>query len=158
MNKLLAIAVLSAASACANAATTCSLVSGLSLSFGSYDVLNGTPNDSLTNLTVSCSREGGPANISVTLGLGQGVNGTTVSTRRLGRVGGGDSISYGLYRDVGRSSVWGFSTGTDTMSQVINISNKSSAPATFSIYGRIPASQDVMQGTYTDTVQVTLTP
>ena len=44
----------------------------------------------------------------------------------------------------------------NTVSTNLSIPNKSSASATFIIYGRIPAGQDVSAGTYRDTVGVTL--
>jgi spore coat protein U-like protein len=74
----------------------------------------------------------------------------------LGPAGG--YMNYGLFRDVGRSAVWGFSPGVDTMGQTLSIPNRGSATATFNIYGRIPALQDVPVGSYTDSVTVTVSP
>jgi spore coat protein U-like protein len=142
----------------AQAATVCRLVSGNSVAFGAYDILSSSPNDTLVSVDVACDRDGGPANVSVNVGLNQGTNGTSVNARRLARVGGGDYLAYGLYRDVGRSAVWGFSSGVDTVTHILNVPNKGTASTTFTIYGRMPANQDVMAGSYSDTVQITVSP
>jgi spore coat protein U-like protein len=139
------------------AATTCSFVSGGGVAFGPYDTLSAAPTDSALDLRVSCSRSGGPQNVSVTVSLGIGSYGTSVSNRRMAG-GGGDFLSYGLFRDVSRSGAWGFTPGIDTVSQTISVPNKGSATATFTVYGRIPSQQDVSQGGYSDTIQVTLSP
>jgi spore coat protein U-like protein len=113
--------------------------------------------DTTLDVTITCSRDGGPQNTNLTVSLGLGSNGTSVTSRRM--VGpGGDLLTYGLFRDVSRSSPWGFTPAMDTVSQTIAVPNKGSASATFSVFGRIPALQDVSAGSYTDRVQVTLTP
>jgi spore coat protein U-like protein len=70
----------------------------------------------------------------------------------------GEFLAYGLYTDAGRSKVWGFSNGVNTMSQSLSVPNKSSRSTTFIIYGRVPALQDAAVGSYSDLVQVTVTP
>jgi spore coat protein U-like protein len=54
----------------------------------------------------------------------------------------------------------GFTPGdtddVDTMSQALRIPNTDSRSAEFTIYGRIPAVQDVSAGVYFDTVQLTI--
>lgn len=141
------------------AATICRLQSGGSVDFGPYDTFAATPADTTASVQVRCDRDGGPQNVSMTLGLGAGANGTSVNNRRMLQAGGtGDYLSYGLFRDVGRSSPWGFTVGVDAVTQMIAVPNKDSAIATFTIYGRIPAMQNVSVGTYTDRIQVTLTP
>lgn len=141
----------------APAAVVCRLVSGGSLGFGPYDFFAASPNDSLANVSVTCSRDGGPQNNTLLMRVDQGMNGTSVTARRLLHAGGaGDSLAYGLYRDVGRNNVWGTTDNVNTVSTNLSIPNKSSASATFIIYGRIPAGQDVSAGTYRDTVGVTL--
>jgi len=140
------------------AATLCHFATSGSIAFGLYDVLASTPNDTLVNVTVACERNGGPANVVLTVRLSQGSNGTSVTARRMGLIGGGDYLEYGLYRDVSRSSVWGFSDGIDTVSRSITVPNKGSASASFTIYGRIPAQQNVSVGTYSDSILLTVSP
>ena len=67
-----------------------------------------------------------------------------------------DYLSYGLYRDVNRSATWGSTDNVDTVSQILEIPNRESRAADFTIYGRVPAGQDVSAGTYSDSVQITI--
>lgn len=157
MSRALMLLVLCLAPLAAPAAVVCRLVSGGSLGFGAYDYFSASPNDSLASVTVSCARDGGPQHNTLLMRVDQGVNGTSVSARRLLHTGGsGDTLTYGLYRDVGRTNVWGTTDNVNTVSATLTIPNRSSAFATFIIYGRIPAGQDVSSGTYRDTVGVTL--
>ena len=143
----------------AAAATSCMLNVGGGMAFGSYDVLSAAPNDSVATVTALCTRNRGPQFVTVTVQLSQGSNGTSVSARRMRNIGpAGGYLNYNLFRDVARSAVWGFSTGVDTVSQTLSVPNRGSSTATFTIYGRIPAKQDVAVGSYTDTVTVTVTP
>jgi spore coat protein U-like protein len=145
----------------AQADTSCRLVSTPGIAFGVYDVLSPAPNDTLTNVLVSCERNGGPQVVTVTLRVGPGNNSNSVVARRMRQLSGGnDYLEYGLYRDVSRTSVWGVSDGVDTVSQTISIAvpNKGIQSGTFTVYGRIPALQDVSAGSYSDRVDLTLTP
>ena len=159
MNKLIALLCSMLLATTCWSATTCRIVSGGALAFGTYDVLSPSPDDSLLNVVISCFRTGGPQSTTVTMQLGQGTYGGSVSTRRMRQIGGlGDSLSYGLYRDVSRSSVWGSNVGIDTVSVTLAIPNNRSASTTFVIYGRIPPQQDVAAGNYTDAVQMSVSP
>lgn len=143
----------------AHAATECRFLTGGAVAFGSYDIFSAAPDDSLLNVYVQCTRNGGPQNVSVTLQLSAGLNGSSASARRMANSGSaGGYLSYGLFRDSGRTAVWGFSTGVDTVSQTLSIPNHGVALGTFVIYGRIPAQQDAAAGSYSDRVQMTLTP
>lgn len=139
------------------AATTCRFVTGGGVAFGPYDTLSASPVDTTLDLSISCNRNGGPQSISVTVSLGLGSNGTSINARRMAGASG-DFVAYGLYRDVSRSSVWGFTPGVDTVSRTIAVPNNGSASVTFNVFGRIPALQNVSAGSYGDSVQVTLTP
>jgi spore coat protein U-like protein len=61
-------------------------------------------------------------------------------------------LSYSLFRDSGRTLNWGNTVGTDTVA-----STGTGSAQTFTVYGRIPASQAVGPGTYQDTITVTVT-
>ena len=139
------------------AATTCRFVTGGGVAFGPYDTLSASPVDTTLDLSVSCTRNGGPQRVSVMVSLGLGSNSTSINARRM-LGASGDYLAYGLFRDVSRSSTWGFTPGVDTVSQTLSVPNKGAASVTFNVFGRIPALQDVSAGSYSDQVQVTLTP
>lgn len=159
MNRALLALVLAGCAQAAGAVTICRFVTGGTAIFGPYDALSSVPTDTVTSFRVRCDRNGGPANVTLTLALSAGAHGSSVASRAMKQVGGsGDLLSYGLYRDTGRSAVWGFSPGVDAGQQTINIPNKGSNFATFTIYGRIPSLQNVSAGSYGDSIQVTLSP
>lgn len=154
---LLAAAALALAPT-ARAAAVCGVTSSDGAAFGAYDVLSPTPTDTLALVRVRCeSVDPGNPNISLTLAIGPGNTGS-VNGRRMRQAGGTDTLGYGLFRDTGRSAVWGYTHGVDTLTQTVKVQNNRTAEATFTVYGRMPAQQDVAPGTYTDSVQVTLTP
>ncbi|CAG4884716.1 Sigma-fimbriae tip adhesin [Georgfuchsia toluolica] len=149
----LALALLSGA---AGAATTCTLAIS-NVAFGGYDVFSATSLDTSGSIKVTCTRSGG-ANPTVTLAIGSGAYGGSTATRKMKMNGGADFLAYNLYKDAGRTSVWGNVSGLDAFTQTLVVPNNSSAQLTATIFGRIPAGQDVMKGTYSDSVVVTVTP
>lgn len=158
MNRMAVFFCMALLATSAGADTLCRIVSGGGLAFGVYDGMSPTPTDTLSTVTVACDRNGGPRNIVVSMRLGQGYFGSSVQARRMQHTGGGDQLAYGLFRDVSRSSVWGYSDGIDTVTQAAVVPNNGSTSLNFTIYGRIPAQQNVSAGDYTDSVQITLTP
>ena len=158
MNKLAALIACALVAGAAGAATTCQ-IGATGLAFGSYDILAAAPNDSQANVLVTCARNGGPKNVTVMMALTEGQNGSSINARKMANTSRpGEFLSYGLYTDAGRSTVWGFSSGVNTVSKPLSVPNKSSASVTFNIYGRVPALQDAAVGNYSDLVQVTITP
>jgi len=102
--------------------------------FGSYNVFETTSNDSVGIITVNCSIE-----TPYTLKLSEGYGG--FNERRL--INGDNYLIYNLYTDTARNLIWGD-----------EISGKTTAE--YSIYGRIPARQNVSVGSYNDTIIITL--
>jgi spore coat protein U-like protein len=157
---LAACAVLAAPAAmAATANASCGIVSGTSTNFGVYDVVSTAPTDTVATITVRCENlDAGNPNTSLTIAIGGG-SGGSVNGRRMRHTGGStDILNYGLFRDSGRSAVWGATPNIDAMTQVVKVQNNRSAQALFTIYGRIPPLQDVTPGDYADQVQVTLSP
>lgn len=151
----LAFGVLEAANA---QTTSCRLNAGGSLVFAPYDGLSLAAGDSLTTVQVSCTRNGGPRTVDISLAIGAGSSGS-VSARRMVRTAAPvDYLNYGLFRDVSRTAVWGITPGVDTVTSSLNIENGATAVTTFTIYGRLPAQQNVYAGDYSDSVVLTLTP
>jgi spore coat protein U-like protein len=121
------------------------IVSTTPLTFATYSPFASTPDDSTGTVTLHCS-VGTVANIG--LDCGTACSSGTAYMRN----GSGGSLTYSLYQNSIRTTPWGNTTGTwlttppapDTNSQVYNV------------YGRVPASQPVPPGNYTDTVTATV--
>lgn len=157
MNRATVLALLILLAPSASTAAACRIVSGGSLAFGPYDVLSPAPTQTQTDVTVTCDRDGGPRRLTLTMQVDQGTNGTSVNARRMAHTGGlSDALDYGIYRDPAGGGVWGTSAGVNTVSAGISVENKNSDSATFTLFGRIPAGQEVSPGSYSDTVQLTV--
>ena len=101
--------------------------------------------DAYSSVTVVCTNAA-----PYTLALDGGLSAATNPTQRK-MTQGGQTITYGLYQDSGRSQPWGDSTGTNTVA-----GTGSGLSQSFTVYGRVPAQATPGPGTYTDTVVVTL--
>jgi spore coat protein U-like protein len=120
-------------------------ISATNLAFGNYaqKQLDGQSQVSLT-----CAN-----GTAWNVGLNQGTfSGATVTTRRMSGPGGA-ALSYSLYQNSTRTTNWGNTVGTDTVSGTGTGSAQS-----LNVYGRIPASQpSVVPGNYADTITATVT-
>lgn len=117
-------------------------VSGGSLDFGNYQSGQTGNLDAVGTITyTNCS-----GTIEFELDGGQSGN---VNARAM--VSGGNSLNYQLYRNTQRTSVFG--TGSNSQSEILlEVANGS-----VEVYGRIPANQSVNAGSYSDTVNITMT-
>jgi spore coat protein U-like protein len=71
-------------------------------------------------------------------------------------VNGSDQLLYNLYRDSGRTIVWGDGSGGSQAYQNNN-PQPNNRDITVPIFGRIPPGQNAKVGNYSDTITVTLT-
>jgi len=116
------------------------------LAFADYDPLlhNATEQlDAAAQVSMVCTR-GAQASIII-----DGGRHSTGSNRAL--TGGTQRVSYQLYRDEGRTQVWG--SGGSVLRFV---SNGVDRPEQVTVYGRIPPGQEVQSGVYTDVVTATV--
>lgn len=122
------------------------IVTAAPLAFGNYDPTATSPVDTTATLSVLCT-----VGTSFTVGLNAGTgSGATVTTRQM--TNGANTLNYALYQEATRTSNWGNTPGTDTPAAT-------TAPvlaSTLTVYGRLPASQNVPVGSYADTVTVTV--
>lgn len=130
-------------SATATVVATC-VVSATSVAFGSYST---TQLDSTGQVTVICVNG---TSYTVALDAGAG-SGASVASRKMTGPSS-QTLTYSLYHDSSRSSVWGDVVGTNTIA-----STGTGIAQVITMYGRIPASQYPSFGVYTDTIAVTLT-
>ena len=156
MNSRILALVVAISPGLAGAATTCAFSSTPGMSFGAYADASASPTDAATSIVVVCSRNGGPTPTTVVLQAGPSANSGLIATRQMRS--GTNLMNYNLYRDSGRSQVWGQTSGVDTGSISLTVPNNGSANGTLVIYGRIPALQNVPAGAYGDSVQITVTP
>lgn len=155
MNKRRLLACALALCTTAAGAATCS-VTASTLAFGTYNPLSGTPNDSTTTLNVSCTK-GAPSSetvnytIALSTGSGSYVNRTMSS--------GSQVMNYNLYTTTGRTTVWGDGTGaTVTVSNSFSLTTSSPTKnRNHTVFGRIPAGQDVGAGGYVTGTPITVT-
>jgi len=129
----------------ATVAGSCS-VSATHLSFGTYTPGNTLPTDAASTISVNCTLLT-PYHVR----LDKGLNGSSVTGRKMVRAGGPETLGYGLYRDEARNLNWGETDGTDTVDGVGTGANVS-----HTVYGRIPAEQSVPPDSYSDTITVTV--
>ncbi len=127
-------------------ANNCTISAG-ALSFGAYNTLAVTAQDGTATLSVACT-----TGASAPIALGFGVNGTTTQRKLTDGAATPNLLSYDLYTDAAHTAVWGNTAGTNDRAYT-----GTGAADTVTVYGRIPAGQNVPAGSYTDTVQATIT-
>ncbi len=123
------------------AAAEC-LLNIVNVSFGAYDTLSLADTDITGSITISCDAE-----TSLQMSLSAGFGSFTMRQMK----SGGGTLLYNLFTDPSRITIWGDgSPGTGLLSL-------SGTGGTYTVYGRIPARQNVPVSTYGDTITVTLT-
>jgi spore coat protein U-like protein len=120
------------------------LVVGSVIAFGTYAAAQV---DQTGSITVICTFG---TSYNVGLDAGSGV-GATTAVRKLTGLGGGQ-LNYALYRNSGRTNLWGSAIGTDTLA-----ATATGLLQSLTVYGRIAGGQTPPADIYTDTVTVTLT-
>ena len=128
----------------ATVTTSCN-INATSLGFGSAGVLSANV-DATSTVTPQCTNTT-PYNIGLNAGTAPGA---TVTTRKMSS--GGNTISYSLYSNSGRTTNWGNTVGTDTVGGTGTGSNQ-----TLTVYGRVPAQSTPAPASYSDTIIVTTT-
>jgi spore coat protein U-like protein len=120
-------------------------ISATNLVFGSVSFINSNI-DAVNTVTVSCSN-GTPYDIGMSVGNGAGA---TFAARKM--TNGANTITYSLYLNASRTTVWGDTIGTNTVVQT-----GTGVSQTTTIYGRIPPQTTPPPATYTDTIVATVT-
>ena len=134
----LAIAAVAATSS-AQAAPSCKNLAVTALAFGTYDAYNATPTDSAGTISYSCPP---PTTPTVTIDAGQAfANGR----RRMTLTGGTDWLSYDIFVDAARNTVWSSTPVSVPAGNIVSVP----------YYARAFALQDVSVGSYSDTLVVT---
>jgi len=126
-----------------NGSVTCAVVS-TTLNFNAYDPISGTADTLPTGtINVQCTSTSNAA-ISVTYNL------TLATSPARAMASGGNNVTYDLYTDSARTIQWNTVNEVScTFNLAANAANQQSPSCSF--YGKIPGSQDVPAGTYTQT-------
>jgi spore coat protein U-like protein len=125
----------------ASIAGTCT-VSGSTMSFGSYS--SAAPSTASSSIQVTCSNG---TSASVTLNQGNNNNkASTFGTRALNN--GTNYLGYDIYTDNTYAKVWNTAEPQTITS--------TGSPVTLTAYGRVPAGQNPVIGSYNDTVTISV--
>jgi spore coat protein U-like protein len=135
-------------------------VTDTAMNFGAYNAMTNANHDANGVVQVYCIIQ----KVPVVISLDQGLTGT-YAARRMTTTGG--FMTYNLYTNAGRTTVWGNGTGgTQTVSCTTGTDSANGCDGstqfvftvvTYPVYGRIPTPQNVVAGNYTDSVTVTIT-
>lgn len=135
------------------AASCSAFAQGAGFGFAAYTNLSPTNVDATTTVTATCTA-GTPYTMAVSAGthynaaggMGGGwrnlQNGTTLTS----------FLGYAVYQDAARTIFWG-----DGVNGSLGAVAPGTGTATYTLYGRIPANQAAVIGSYTDTVVASLT-
>lgn len=133
-------------------AITCTAAAS-STSFGSYNTLSLVPLDSSGNVQVTCNGLIGLF-VSYTISLSTGLS-ANYAARYMSN--GANQLTYNLYTNAAHVTIWGDGTGgSSQVSDGYLIQLLFPVQRNYPVYGRIPASQNLPAGTYTDTIVVTV--
>ena len=122
-------------------------VSAGTLAFGSYSPASGSPTDAMSTINVVCTN-----GTTYTVALDGGSTANNVAARAMNDTHS-HMLTYGIYTDSARSTVWGDGTGAT----VTQAGTGNGATQSLTAYGRVPAAQFAAAGSYADTVTVTVT-
>ncbi|WP_331775739.1 Csu type fimbrial protein [Sulfurospirillum sp. 1612] len=126
-------------------------ISATDLNFGNYDPLSVTPTDGTSTITVTCVLNSA-YEVALDKGSGSGSDFTT-GRKMTGDTNATELLTYNLYTEASHTTVWGDGTGSST------VSGTGSGPLSsinHTVYGRIPANENVSAQTYQDTITATI--
>jgi spore coat protein U-like protein len=131
----------------AEGALNCTFSSVTGVNFGPYDAFATSSTKQTGSISYSCTGPQGNKTMTISLSTGSG----TFTNRTLRT--GSNVLNYNLYPDAANSQAWGDGTGTTYRFSVNPVDTN---VYTLTVYGTIPAGQDVGVGSYTDTITVTM--
>jgi spore coat protein U-like protein len=149
--------VADAATETANLSVTATVAANCTIStapvaFGAYDPVTAHASadlDASGTVIVTCTSG---ASTGITLDQGANADAGSSDAAPLRRMAdGGNFLSYSLFADAGRTTVWGNTVGT----QVAHTGT--GAVTNLTVYGRVAGGQNAPIGSYADTVTATVT-
>jgi spore coat protein U-like protein len=157
-NFILALSLIGLLAPCSRAATTvnCTVSAG-GIAFGIYNPLSAVASASTGTLRVVCNGSGtGSANVTVNVSLSTGSSGS-YATRKM--FSGVNTLNYNIFWSTAYNQIMGDGSGGSFAGTAgpFSVPAGGSNVATGTMYGRIPASQDLAPGSYSDVITVTVT-
>lgn len=123
------------------------VVAATPLVFGTLNQVGGTPNDTQATVVVTCT-----PGTTYDIGMDNGAH-ASGGVRHMAPTIGSAVVPYALFTNVSRTTSWGNTVGTNTVSGTAGV-----LPATLTVYGRVPAGfTPVVADAYSDVVTVTVT-
>jgi spore coat protein U-like protein len=126
-------------------------IGAFAIAFGAYDPFAAAPLDQTGTVSINCTK-----GTSGVISMNLGANASGVIRRMQDAGGGGNFLTYEIYSDAGRTTVWNV-TNTVTLGPSVSKNTALSATA----YGRVTAGQDPQTGgagmNYQDTIVATVT-
>jgi spore coat protein U-like protein len=137
----------------ASVSATCTVATS-NVAFGTYDPSSGSANNATGSVAVTCT-----SGSTYTIALDAGANAGTASSFSNRRMKSGSSnyLAYQLYLDSGHATVWGDGTNSSSLNPTSGTLTGNGSAQSYTVYGQVTASQYVAPGSYTDTVNVTVT-
>jgi spore coat protein U-like protein len=126
-------------------AKSCTITAANNLNFGSTAGLLSNNVDATTTVQTQCT-----SGTAFQIGLDNGQHASGAIRQMAGS--SGDLISYELYQDSGRTTRWGNTVNTDTITGTGN-----GAVQTTMVYGRVAPQTTPTPGAYSDTITVNVT-
>jgi len=134
----------------ATVVNSCVVNSASAMAFGNYDVNLGAVT-STSAININCTKSD-----TYTIALNYGANGGSAANRIMAN--GTNLLDYNLFVDSGYANVWNSTCGSG-----MNCDGGTGAgpgvgnAQSYTVYGKIPAGQNVPAGSYSDTITVTVT-
>ena len=126
-------------------------ISATPFSFLPYDSLSTNPTDSTGSISIACNEAPPP---DVTVQIGRSATSSGFAPRSMKHSSLPDLLHYNLFTSAAMNTIWGDGTG-GTPDSAYRKSPKNK-PEVVTIYGRMPAGQDISAGTYSDSLVVTI--
>jgi len=122
-------------------------VTATDLDFGAYSSQNASPQPGTTMLQATCT-PGTTYNVGLNAGTSTGA---TINQRKMSATPASNQLNYQLYSDSSHTTIWGNTSGTDTVTGA-----GTGLAVNHTVYGQIPGGQNVPAGNYQDTITVSI--
>lgn len=150
---LLSLITVSSYASCVGINCNCT-VAASNMNFGSYSTTNASATTVNGNVQVTCSALVAGLNVSYTIAMNAG-NSANFTPRSM--TYSTYNLNYNLFSDASYSTIWGDGTSGTSLVSDSYFLNLISVTRNYTVYGKIPALQNIAPGSYSDSILVTIT-